>query len=226
MRHPLRWFLVALAVVVIGGGALLAWYVFGDDAPAKPTLSQSTVKQGAAAGSPDGTWRVAPGGDVYVGYRIKELFGGSTIKRDAVGRTPTVSGTMTISGDDVTTARVRADVSALESDRAARDSYIHDNALESDKFPRATFVLSQPIALPSVAAGKDVKVPAQGRLTLHGVTKPVTVQLQARYDGTRIEVAGTAPVVLADYGIDAPDTPVVSVDDNGSFELHLLFERA
>jgi polyisoprenoid-binding protein YceI len=226
VRHPLRWFLVALAVVVIAGGALLAWYVFGDDAPPKPTLSATTVKGGAAAGSPDGTWRVATGDDVYVGYRIKELFGGSTIKRDAVGRTKAVSGTMTIAGDDVTKATVRADVSGLESDRAARDSYIHDHALETGKIPRATFVLSQPISLPSVAAGKDIKVPAQGQLTLHGVTKPVTVQLQARYDGTRIEVAGTAPVVLADYGIEAPDTPVVSVDDNGSFELHLLFQRA
>jgi polyisoprenoid-binding protein YceI len=70
-----------------------------------------------------------------------------------------------------------------------------------------------------------VKVPAQGRLTLHGVTKPVTVQLEARYDGSGIEVAGTAPVVLADFGINAPDTPVVSVEDHGSFELHLLFVR-
>ena len=226
MRHPLRWFLVALVVVVLALGGLLAWYVFGDDAPAKPTLSESTVKNRGAAAAPAGTWRVATGADVYVGYRIKELFGGSTIKRDAVGRTPTVSGTVTIAGEQVTKASVRADVSDLESDRAARDSYIHGNGLESDRFPRATFVLAQPITLPSVASGKDVKVQANGRLTLHGVTKPVTVQLEARSDGARVEVAGTAPVVLGDFGIDAPDTPVVAVDDHGAFELHLLFERA
>ena len=81
MRHPLRWFLVALAVVVIAGGALLAWYVFGDDAPAKPTLSQSTVKKGAATGSPDGTWRVAGAGVVtlYEGRTTREFGSGSKV---------------------------------------------------------------------------------------------------------------------------------------------------
>jgi hypothetical protein len=32
--------------------------------------------------------------------------------------------------------------------------------------------------------------------------------------------------VLADFGIAAPDTPVAAVDDKGSLEVHLRFERA
>jgi polyisoprenoid-binding protein YceI len=230
VRHPLRWLIVALVVVVVGVGAAVAWYVFGDDAPPKPTLSardsESTVSGGAAA-SPDGTWRVSPGEKFYVGYRIKELFGGATIKRDAVGRTGDTTGTMTIANGQVRTTRVEADVSTLESDRAARDSYIHDHALETDRFPQATFALSSPIALPASAKrGSDVHVSATGTLTMHGVTKPVTLQLDARWDGNAIEVAGTAPIKLADYGIERPETPVVSVDDNGSLEVHLRFTRA
>ena len=65
-----------------------------------------------------------------------------------------------------------------------------------------------------------------GTLTLHGVTKPVTVPVEARWDGDTIEVAGNAPVVLADYKIEPPDTGVVKVDDHGSFELALTFRRA
>jgi polyisoprenoid-binding protein YceI len=226
VRHPLRWVVIALIVVVLGIGGALAWYVFGDDAPPKPTLSERTINA-ATSGDPNGSWRVAKADDVYVGYRIKELFGGARLKRDAVGRTPDTNGTLTIANDQVRSTRVTADVTTLESNRAARDTYLHDHALETGTFPRATFVLTKPIALPSsVDAGEDIHVTAAGRLTLHGETKAVTLTLDARWDGKTIEVAGTAPIALADYGIEAPDTPVVAVDDNGSFEVHLLFERA
>jgi polyisoprenoid-binding protein YceI len=134
---------------------------------------------------------------------------------------------LTIGSGEVRTARVTANVATLASDRAARDSYIHGHALESDRFPQATFSLSQPIRLPAaLRPGTKVHASATGRLTLHGATKPVTLTLDARWNGGTIEVAGTAPIVLADYGIAAPHTPVVAVDDKGSLEVHLFFERA
>jgi polyisoprenoid-binding protein YceI len=226
VRGRLRWFLLAAVVVVLGVAGAAAWYVFGDDAPAKPQLSEPR-SAAAAGGDPAGTWRVVPGEDVYVGYRIKELFGGATIKKDAVGRTPDVTGSLTITADAVTAAEVTADLTTLDSNRAARDSYLRNNALETERFSDATFELTGPIEVPTeLAPGTDVEVQARGRLTLHGETKPVTLTLDARFDGDAIEVAGTAPVVLADYAIEAPDTAVAAVDDEGSLELHLRFERA
>jgi len=74
--------------------------------------------------------------------------------------------------------------------------------------------------------GAKVNVDATGKLTLHGVTKTVTVPLEARWTGPTIEIVGTAPISLPDYKIDAPDTGVVSVDDHGSLELSLTFIRA
>ena len=65
-----------------------------------------------------------------------------------------------------------------------------------------------------------------GELTLHGVTKPVQLMVDARWQGDRIDVAGTAPIVLADYGIATPQTPLVSADGDGSFELQLVFVPA
>ena len=47
----------------------------------------------------------------------------------------------------------------------------------------------------------------------------------ARWDGSKIEVAGNAPVVLADYKIVSPDTGVVKVDDHGSLDLSLVFQH-
>ena len=85
---------------------------------------------------------------MFVGYRIKELFGDAVLKRDAVGQAHAVNGTLTIAGDRVTTAVVTADITKLGSDRAARDAYVRDTTLETDKFPTARFTLTKPIALP------------------------------------------------------------------------------
>jgi polyisoprenoid-binding protein YceI len=225
MRHPLRWLLVAIVIVVLGVAGAVAWYVFGDSAPAKPKLTDRTVVPGAAT-SPNGQWKVAKAKGAFVGYRIKELFGGATIKRDAVGRTQDATGTMTIAGNEVRAVNVVATLTDLESDRAARDSYIHDHALEVDKFTTARFVLAAPLRLTTVVPGTEVHESAVGDLTLHGVTKRVTMTLDASWDGKTIEVAGTAPITLADYSIERPKTPIVSVDDHGSLEVHLFFARA
>ena len=58
-----------------------------------------------------------------------------------------------------------------------------------------------------------------GDFTLHGVTKPVQIALQAKRSGTTIAVTGSLPVKFADYGVSAPNSFVVlSVDDHGTME--------
>jgi polyisoprenoid-binding protein YceI len=224
LRHPLRWLFVAIIVVVLAIAGAVAWYVFGDSAPARPKLTERTVAERASS-NVDGQWQVAASKDVYVGYRIKELFGGARFKRDAVGRTSKVTGTMTIAGNEVRAVNVTATLTDLESDRAARDAYLHDHALETDRFATAKFVLTKPVTLTTTKPGTKVREAAVGNLTLHGVTKPVTMTIDASWDGKTIEVAGTAPITLADFSIERPDTPVVAVDDHGSLEVHLLFGR-
>jgi polyisoprenoid-binding protein YceI len=223
VRHPLRWIVAAVVVVVLAVGGLAAWWILGDDAPPAPELSDAPDPGGAPPAT--GEWEVVAGDDVYVGYRIKELFGGATIKRDAVGRTGDVRGSLVIEDDRVRRAEITADVTTLDSGRAARDSYLRTNALQTEEFPEATFVLAAPIDF-GREGPRAVAVRARGRLTLHGETRSIVVDVEAQFDGETIEVAGTAPVVLADFGIEAPDTPVAAVDDNGSLELHLRFERA
>jgi hypothetical protein len=51
--------------------------------------------------------------------------------------------------------------------------------------------------------------------------------LQARWDGDTIRLAGRLPVHLSDYDIQAPQFgPVVSIEDNATIELQLVFEPA
>jgi len=224
VRHPFRWIIGGVAVVVVAAIALGAWFVFGSSSPAKPKLSNDPVSAGGPA-SADGKWQIAPGEGVYLGYRMTEVFAGDVVHKTAVGRTPTVTGSMTISGTKVTAATVSGDLRDLKSDRSPRDNYIHTHAIESDTFPMTTFTLTSPISLPAaLTKGTSVHVSATGTLLLHGVTRTITVPLDARWAGATIQVVGTAPVVLADYKITPPNTGVVKVDDHGSLELSLTFQ--
>jgi polyisoprenoid-binding protein YceI len=227
MKHPIRWLLGGIAVVLVAVIGFGAWYVFGDSAPAKPKLSTDAPADPSSATTPDGAWKVVRGDKVYVGYRMTEQFAGDIVHKEAVGRTPAVDGTATIADNKVTTADVTADVRELKSNRGARDNYIHTHGIESDTFPTAEFKLTSPITLPAnLTKGQQVKLSATGLLTLHGVPKSVTIPLDARWDGDTLEAVGTAPIVLADYKIDPPETAVVKTDDHGSLELSLTFTRA
>jgi polyisoprenoid-binding protein YceI len=224
VRRLIKFVLVAVVIVVLVAGGLFAWYIISDDAPPKPELSATGPSGAAGPKTPNGPWNVVRRDDAYVGYRIKELFGDTIIKHEVVGRTPTVSGRLTVTDGRVTTVTVSADLRDIESDRAARDTYIHDNALESEQFPTGRFTLTSPITLPGrPERGKAVSTRATGRLLLHGVTRPITFELDARWNGPTIQVVGSAPIELADYDIDAPDTVIAKVDDHGSIEVNLVF---
>ena len=224
MRRPFKLVFGALALVVVIAAGFIAWYVFDDHAPAKPKLGADASSCSAGPATPNGAWTVKPGSKVFVGYRVKELFGDAVLKRDAAGRTKIVAGTLTIANGRVTKAVVTADLTKLDSGRAARDTYIHDNGLETTKFPTGRFTLSTPVALPArLAKCGRVHTTAAGTLLLHGVTHAVTITLDARWNGPTIDAVGTAPIVLRDYKIDPPDTPIAKVDDHGSLELDLEF---
>jgi polyisoprenoid-binding protein YceI len=231
-----KWTLVAVVAVVVLGGFGFYWFVLRGDAPERASLPVRTTDTTAAvtggdaprASSIDGTYQVSPGPDVFVGYRVQELFGGETIKNTAVGRTSAVTGSVTIGGGQLTAVEVTADVTQLESDRSQRDNALKDRGLQTNQFPTATFVLTSPVTLPEPTVLQPIDLTVTGDLTLHGVTRSVQVQLQASWDGaSSISVATPAgiPIVMADYQIEPPSNPVVSVDDNGEMELQLVLTR-
>lgn len=228
MQRSVKVALVAVVAVIVLGSVGFWYFVLRDTAPAPVTLrSRDDSSASTAGGGPttaDGNWKVANGDEsVFVGYRILELFGGDTVKKEAVGRTTAVSGTMTIAGTQVTAVDISADVTSLKSDRPQRDGQV-TRALETARFGTATFKLTQPIVLPSAPQkGQAVNASATGELTLHGQTRSVTVPLEARWNGPTIDVSGKADVKLADYQITRPQVPGIAVDEQGQLELSLTF---
>jgi polyisoprenoid-binding protein YceI len=162
----------------------------------------------------------------FVGYRVNENLAnvGSTT---AVGRTPKVTGSLALAGNAVTAVAITADLTALQSDKPMRDGQLHRQALQTDQFPTAAFELTTPIQLASAPAdGQTLSATAQGRLTLHGVTKDVSIPLQAKLAGNVVTVVGSLKIQFADYGINPPQSMMVlSVDTSGVMELQLLFTK-
>ena len=220
---------VVLIAVLVGGFL----YLTRDTSDEKLTLTEDTSAGGGSVdvASLDGTWTVAPGtGDdtTVAGYRVEEEFVAGARKVTANGRTNDVTGTMTVAGGSVTEGSFTVDMTTLTSDEGRRDQVIKSRGLEADQFPKATFALTEPITLPTeVADGETFAATATGDLTLHGVTKAVTIELTGRASGDTFAVQGSAPVAMADYDIEPPSVGgFVKVSDSGSFEFLVTFTRA
>ena len=230
-----RWLWVAigvpvLLVVLAVGGTFVYIHFIESDAP--PPLAFSSVpasSDGDSAsaapltGGVDGTWTASDSS--VVGYRVKEVLFGQD--NEAVGRTNAVTGDLTISATTVNTAKFTVDMTKVSSDSGQRDGQFRGRIMQTSQFPTSTFELTQPIQLPSIPANlEEISVKATGKLTLHGVTKDVTIDLKARLDGSNLDVNGTIPITFSDYGISNPSGGPASVGDNGQIELLLVFHRS
>ncbi|MEP6661379.1 MAG: YceI family protein [Acidimicrobiales bacterium] len=215
-----------VAFVAIAAGAFW-WFVLRDDAPAAVTARPCAAAANASE-SAAGVYAIQQAPDVFAGYRIQELFGADTLKRGAVGRSPAVTGTMSIEGSTVTAVNVEVDTTKLKSSSSLRDGRIKTLGLETVKFSTASFTLTTPVAVPgSLKPGVATTFDATGDLTLHGVTKPVTIALTACWTGAVVRVDGSTPIVMADYAISPPSIGgIVSVDDHGVLEFQLTFGRS
>lgn len=244
------------AVVAVAVLAVLAWFVLlRDTAPPPVTLddaasqvadtpseSPTASENATAEPSPEpltaaevpGTWRIdttVGDGDVdagsFAGYRVQEELrnvGAVT----ATGRSPSLEGQIEIEGDLVTAVDVVVDMTQLRSDKGFRDGAIATRGIEYNTFPTAEFHLTEPIQLPeNHHDGTPFGVDAVGELTLHGVTQPVTIPLEAQVVGRQLVVVGSLDIVMADYDITPPKAgPVVSISDEGVMELQLFLQKA
>jgi polyisoprenoid-binding protein YceI len=225
--------LMALFVLVILLGVAAAGVVLGvpdvllgsRNAPGQVGLSDAPGTQ--ATGTPEGNWNIVRGNTTFVGYRAKEKLAALPAVSDAVGRSPAVTGGMSIFGGQVVGAQINADLRGLASGKGKRDEAIRNRGLETTKYPQASFQLTQPVKLGQVTAGKVVNMWAVGKMTLHGVTRQVRFPLQGRWDGNTLQVAGRITIRFSDYRIQTPNLAgFVKVQPWGQMELSLVMQRS
>jgi polyisoprenoid-binding protein YceI len=241
-RKRLTWLVAGtITVAVIGAGGAIALRVVTGEEPEEAALTSSSSGPSLTddpttdgVGSATGTWAVdtsagslEDGTSTFAGYRIEEELGGVGANT-AVGRTQDVTGTLVIDDTSITELSVEVDMTTLVSDDDRRDDQLRVRGLETDTFQTATFELTEPIGFAEQPArGETVTTEAVGDLTVHGVTREVTVPVDARWTGYQIEVVASVDVALTDFDIEPPTGfLVLSVADQGTIELHLLFVKA
>jgi polyisoprenoid-binding protein YceI len=219
-HHWWRWLLAAaglLACVVVAAAAL-----FIKLHPAPPPLALPTAHASTPAGRLDGSWAVATGS--VAGFRVRQSALG--FSNDVAGRTSAVTGTLIISGGRVTHATLRVDLTTIKVNGKAAPQFAR--SLGTQAHPAATFTLAQPATLGSAfTSGATITRTAVGLLTMHGISRPVTVTISARRNGPELQAAGSIPVAFSGWGINPPGGFgfLGSLASHGIAEFRLVLHR-
>jgi polyisoprenoid-binding protein YceI len=210
--------LVVLVVLVV----LVAVSVTPQPGPPPLALPTASATAPAPAGPVDGTWNLGAGS--VAGFRVRESFLGRS--DDVVGRTNTVTGTIAVSHNQLTSARFRIDLTTIKVKDKTPPQFA--KSLDTQRYPSATLTLTQPITLNAdLNTGATITATATGQLTLHGVTRVVSFPISGRHSGSALQAAGSIPITFSDWGIQPPKNygPLGSLAHHGVAEFLLILHR-
>ena len=109
-----------------------------------------------------------------------------------------------------------------------RDGQLGHQGIQTDQFPTATFVLTAAHRAghhPGRGNERSTST-AVGDLTLHGVTKNVSIPLAAVQQGDIIGVSGSLTFPWDDFGMEQPSSMrVVSLADDVTMEFQAFFRH-
>lgn len=143
-----------------------------------------------------------------------EVFGDSTIDPSTTAVTAQLS-----MGDtpESITGTVTVAVTGLASDNTDRDEHMHE-AIASKSFPEATYTFT------SVTAN-DQGYAIEGTMTLHGVSKPVTLQATLTDSGDTLAMKGSGTILMSDFGIEPPTLLFLTVRDQVDLAFDVTFAK-
>jgi polyisoprenoid-binding protein YceI len=168
------------------------------------------------------TWRIDPA-HTSVEFTIRHMMI-SNVK----GQFHKTSGTITVNGDDPGSAKIDAviDASSVDTGVDGRDAHLKSpDFLDVAKYPTITFKSSK------VEAAGPNKWKVAGDLTLHGVTRPVVLDvetagrpIQDPMGNTRTGASATTTIKRSDFGVSwnkALDTGGVMVVDEVAISIDI-----
>jgi polyisoprenoid-binding protein YceI len=197
-------------------------------APPTATAAPPTATPMPPTATPAPARRFAVQKDSKLTLTVNEQFANVPLPNDAVLTTGAgaVTGQLSIGADGRFSpdSKVTVDLSTLESDDPDRDVNIKDNYLETKTHRDGVFVPKELRGLPSPApASGPIKGQLIGDLTIHGVTKPITFQVDGTLDGGTFKGTAKTEVKITDFGMKVPTLAILlSVEDRVRTQLDLV----
>ncbi len=97
-------------------------------------------------------------------------------------------------------------IKGFEFEKALMQEHFNENYLESDKYPKAVFtgIFAEKDLPLTFTENKTQNLQVSGNLTLHGITKQITVVAAITVKKQVISAATTFTILLSDYKIKVP----------------------
>jgi len=113
----------------------------------------------------------------------------------------------------------------FEFEKSLMQEHFNDDYVESDKFPKSVFKGNMS-NIKDIDFSKDGTYTATvtGNLTIHGITKSITVPAQLVVTNASLQASSEFSIVLSDYGIKIPS--MVSGDISNSIRIKANFKYA
>ena len=246
LRTLLRswWFRIPAAFAVIVIAAALGWWFFlredadlADEAPEIPedlVESQTPGPSGTATTAPGAVATAAPGATRFVivaerseaAYYADEQLARLPLPSTAKGTTSEIEGEFYLDDDGLASSpesSFTVDLRNLESDEDRRDTRVQE-ALQTDQFPTVRFVVHSLDGFPEeLVPDEDRQFTMTGDLELHGVTREVTWDVEARREGPVMTALATVTIRYDDYGITRPDIAgFVTVEEEVTLQVSVV----
>lgn len=225
-RKKLIYISISAAILIVGGPWLYT-SLFRDE-PLNPFNETSISNDGVTATTGEiqisGDWKLIA--ESQVGYRIKERIALKTF--ETVGRSSEVTGSLKILDSEITQTTFEVDMKTFQSDSGGRDAQFNGRIMDTEKYPTANFVLTEPITLVEKPInGLTIKNAATGNLTIRGTTKEVTIPLSSTLQNSVITVIGQIQIQFDEWKIPNPSVPLVFIytEPNCILEFSLKFEK-
>lgn len=225
-RKKLIYISISAAILIVGGPWLYT-SLFRDE-PLNPFNETSISNDGVTATTGEieisGGWKLIA--ESQVGYRIKERIALKTF--ETVGRSSEVTGSLKILDSQITQTTFEVDMKTFQSDSGGRDAQFNGRIMDTEKYPTANFVLTEPITLVEKPInGLTTKNAATGNLTIRGTTKEVTIPLSSTLQNSVITVIGQIQIQFDEWKIPNPSVPLVFIytEPNCILEFSLKFEK-
>jgi polyisoprenoid-binding protein YceI len=157
------------------------------------------------------TYTIAKGGNNVAEFHAEDTYDSFD------GKTSDVTGTIVAdpANPAASSAQVIINMDSLDTGVSLRNKEMGERYLQTDKFRTATLKSVSVTGPASIAPNQPAEISVTGDMTLHGVTKRMTIPVRVVLIAEgRIHATSNFKIHMPDFGINVPHTILVTVNDD------------